>query len=135
MEESTRCVCCPEALVRILVTMMDCRLFKNKAFIVLTISGFLTNTGMYLPYIYIPQWGTEVGLSPKWATMLLTVIGISNAVGRLLCGAIASIPKIDNLVVSWVTTIITGASVLGSYFMRNLIGQIICAVSFGVCIG
>ncbi|XP_023029560.2 uncharacterized protein isoform X1 [Leptinotarsa decemlineata] len=134
IEESKKCVCCPEAVVRVLVTMLDVRLFKSIAFAILTLSGFLTMVGLYVPFVFIVQRGLELKLTPEWCTMLLTIMGIANAVGRVTCGAISFFPAINALTVSCVTLIIGGLITMCSALMNNLAGQLIFTIIFGLCV-
>ncbi|VEN48720.1 unnamed protein product [Callosobruchus maculatus] len=55
--QARRCVCCPEAVLRVLSTMLDLKLMKQLSFTLLVFSGFLTMVGMYSPFVFIGQRG------------------------------------------------------------------------------
>ncbi|CAH1176842.1 unnamed protein product [Phaedon cochleariae] len=134
IEESRECQCCPEAFVRVLVTMLDYRLFKQLAFVMLTASGFLTMIGLYIPFVFIVERGYELGFGPTQATLLLSAMGGANVVGRVACGIVSIFPKMDALVVSWVTLVLGGLITVASGFIQNFSGQLFFVSIFGICV-
>lgn len=52
-EETCQCTLCPEAVRRTLATMLDMSLLTSPSFFLLCFSGFLTNMGFYIPYMYL----------------------------------------------------------------------------------
>nr|CAH7732350.1 unnamed protein product [Callosobruchus chinensis] len=54
-ETKHQCKLCPEALKRVLYTMLDFRLLKSPSFIILAIGGFFTMMGFYVPYMYLVE--------------------------------------------------------------------------------
>lgn len=54
-EESGSCYLCPESVRRILSTMLDISLLKKPSFLILAISGGLTMTGFYTPFVFVPS--------------------------------------------------------------------------------
>ncbi|KAG5879975.1 hypothetical protein JTB14_036187 [Gonioctena quinquepunctata] len=135
IEETRKCVCCPEAFIRVLITMMDVRLFKSLPFVLLTMSGFLSMVGLYIPFVFITHRGLEIGLDADWCNLLLTILGAANGVGRICCGVISFFPSINPLVVSYVTLIIAGLFGMCSALMSNWAGQLIFVIIYGLCVG
>ncbi|XP_066598707.1 monocarboxylate transporter 12 [Prorops nasuta] len=133
-EESGSCYLCPESVRRILTTMLDLSLLKSPSFVILAISGGLTMMGFYTPFMYLPDRSTMAGIDPSTAMFLVSVIGIGNTIGRVVCGLASSIPGVDALVVNntfisigGLATILSGISLTEEY-------QFFYAASFGLSI-
>lgn len=53
-EEVTKeCTLCPEAVRRTLSTMLDMSLLRSPTFLLLSLSGFITMMGFYVPFMYV----------------------------------------------------------------------------------
>lgn len=76
-----------------LATMLDVRLLKSKCFLVLILNAIFTSLGFFIPYMFIKDRAVSNGLSERSSFWLISTIGALNTLGRVLCGAIAMIPK------------------------------------------
>ncbi|CAH1972938.1 unnamed protein product [Acanthoscelides obtectus] len=132
LQQARRCVCCPEAVLRVLSTMLDLKLMKQLSFALLVLSGFFTMVGLYSPFVFIGQRGEELGFTANWNTLLLTIMGISNTVGRIICGVVSTIPRADVMLISWSTLVIAGAATMASAFAPFLEAQIAFSVTYGL---
>ncbi|CAH0729868.1 unnamed protein product, partial [Brenthis ino] len=83
---------------RVLATMMDPKLLKKKSFLCLCLAGLLIYVGFLTPYVFIQDRTLEAGLDPRHCNLFVSVIGFSNAVGRLILGALAC--KVDPVLAS-----------------------------------
>nr|CAI5834275.1 unnamed protein product [Callosobruchus analis] len=111
-EETKReCKLCPEALKRVLYTMLDFRLLKSPSFIILAI-----------------------GMEKAMAVWLVSSIGIANTVGRVLCGVLSSIPGVNALFVTNVALTIGGIATMFSGFSMSEGYQFFYTVVFGLTI-
>lgn len=84
-----QCVCCPEAVVRVLATMLKFQMLKSPSFLILLISGYLSLMAMYIVFTYLPTYMTTKGIDAQFSMMILSVIGLSNTVGRAACGFVS----------------------------------------------
>lgn len=134
-EERLHWKCCPESIIRTLVTMLNFHLLKSLAFVCLVSSGFFTILGMYIPFIYLIERATELGISKNVSYHLFTALGISNGLGRIMSGVISSFPKAKPLVVSYCSIFICGLSTLVSYFLKDVYSQFVYVSIFGLTIG
>ncbi|CAH2084907.1 unnamed protein product [Euphydryas editha] len=96
-ERLGKCRICPEAVRRALVTLLDVSLFKSPTFIILTVSGFFTMLGFFVPYMYVKQRAELHGVGKASSVMLVSAIGVANIVGRIACGLVSSMPKVSPL--------------------------------------
>ncbi|XP_029177419.1 monocarboxylate transporter 7 isoform X4 [Nylanderia fulva] len=133
-EESGNCYLCPESVRRILTTMLDLSLLKSPTFIILAISGGLTMMGFYTPFMYVPDRAIKANIDASKAMFLVSVIGIGNTIGRIVCGLASSLPGVNALVVNntfisvgGLVTIFSGISLTEGY-------QFFYAASFGLSI-
>ncbi|XP_072755176.1 monocarboxylate transporter 12 isoform X1 [Anoplolepis gracilipes] len=133
-EESGSCYLCPESVRRILTTMLDLSLLKSPSFLILAISGGLTMMGFYTPFMYVPDRAIKANIDASTAMFLVSVIGIGNTIGRIVCGLASSLPGVNALVVNnmfisvgGLVTILSGISLTEEY-------QFFYAASFGLSI-
>ncbi|KAH0955530.1 hypothetical protein HN011_010929 [Eciton burchellii] len=133
-EESGSCYLCPESVRRILTTMLDLSLLKSPSFLILAISGGLTMMGFYTPFMYVPDRAIKANIDASTAMLLVSVIGIGNTIGRIVCGLASSLPGVNALVVNnmfisvgGLVTIFSGLSLSEGY-------QFFYAASFGLSI-
>ncbi|KAM0729684.1 Monocarboxylate transporter 14 [Formica fusca] len=133
-EESGSCYLCPESVRRILTTMLDLSLLKSPSFLILAISGALTMMGFYTPFMYLPDRAIKANIDASTAMFLVSVIGIGNTIGRIVCGLASSLPGVNALVVNnmfisvgGLVTILSGISLTEGY-------QFFYAASFGLSI-
>ncbi|XP_071560079.1 monocarboxylate transporter 12 isoform X2 [Temnothorax nylanderi] len=133
-EESGSFYLCPESVRRILTTMLDLSLLKSPSFLILAISGALTMMGFYTPFLYVADRAMKANIDASSAMFLVSVIGIGNTIGRIVCGLASSLPGVNALVVNNIfisvgglVTILSGLSLTEGY-------QFFYAASFGLSI-
>ncbi|XP_044738710.1 monocarboxylate transporter 14-like [Chrysoperla carnea] len=126
--------CCPESLHRILTTMLDLSLLKSPSFALLAFSGFFTMMGFYVPFMYLTQRASLNGMEYGSAMWLVSVIGIANTVGRVVCGVVTSFPGCNALVINNIAITIAGISTLFSGLSNSDEYQFFYATIFGLSI-
>lgn len=82
-----------------MATLIDFSLLTDPVFIIFTISNFLTSIGFYIPYVYIVAQSAELGITKDKSSLLLSVIGIANTVGRIILGYLSDKPWINRLAI------------------------------------
>ena len=91
---------------------------------------------MYTPFVYIYEKAVvEVRVSRAEASLILSVLGVCNTLGRLAVGLLADRPSVDPVLVHNVAAVAAGLlTCLVSVFFRF---ELLClyAAVFGVCIG
>ncbi|KAF9418968.1 hypothetical protein HW555_004295 [Spodoptera exigua] len=117
------------AVRRVLVTMMDPHLLKRVSFQLLCSSGFFTYLGFLVPYVYLPDRMMEAGIDPTHCSLFISVMGFSNACGRLVIGTMAM--KCNPLKLYAAVCIISGCAVTAFNFSFNLYYQYVICVMFG----
>jgi len=70
---------------------MDFRLLLDVVFILFATSNFLTGFGYIIPYIFLPNRGRVLGFDSSQSSWLVSMLGISNIIGRVVTGLIANL--------------------------------------------
>ncbi|XP_011555315.2 uncharacterized protein LOC105386454 [Plutella xylostella] len=116
---------------RVLATMLDPLLLKRTSFQLQCASGFLTYLGFLVPYVFIQERNKSAGISSSHCAVFVSVIGLSNATGRLILGIIAS--KVDPLKVYSSTLFVAGVATILSSISYNVYFQYGYCAIYGLC--
>lgn len=116
--------------------MMDFSLLKNPVFAVYGLSCFLCMFGFYIPFIYLPDCAILKGHPRDQAAFLLSIIGIANTVGRVLCGWVSDQPWADSLLINNLALIMAGVATIASPFCVSygLLGAYSCVFGLGIAV-
>lgn len=129
------CKICPEAVRRTLATMLDVSLFKSPTFMLLAFSGFFTMMGFFVPFLYISSRAQDAGMETGAADMIVSAIGITNTVARIVCGLLSSFEGVSALHLNNVAITIGGIATIFSGYILEPWYQYTFAVIFGIAIG
>lgn len=77
----------------------------------------------------------ELGADKESASFLLSIVGITNTVGRVVCGALSDHPKVNVLLVNNAALTLGGLVTILSPFFPSYEMQIVYACLFGISIG
>ncbi|CAI2352781.1 unnamed protein product [Caenorhabditis sp. 36 PRJEB53466] len=95
-----------------LASIWDTELLCSPSFMTLAISGTLTVLAFLVPFTLLSDEMKQKGYEKEHTEKALMVIGGSNIVFRIICGAISDHPKLSALQVSNIASIIAGTSML-----------------------
>ncbi|XP_076386122.1 monocarboxylate transporter 9 [Megachile rotundata] len=120
----------------LVVDMLDFSHFADSRFLLFAISNFLLHTWYDVPYVYLTDNAIEMGFSETDASILISVIGISNMGGEIILGWAGDRAWVNASIVYAVCMALCGAvtalipMVVSSYYA-------LCAISgaFGLFIG
>uniref|UniRef100_A0A0R3S4N6 MFS domain-containing protein n=1 Tax=Elaeophora elaphi TaxID=1147741 RepID=A0A0R3S4N6_9BILA len=96
------------SLLAILRSMIDKSLLSDLSFILIAITAFLTFSCLFVPFIFLGKQAITVGATSSQQSYLLLVIGLVNIIGRVVCGLISDLPKVDPLFVHNLGIIVGG---------------------------
>ncbi|KAL7294650.1 hypothetical protein TKK_0011953 [Trichogramma kaykai] len=133
-EQSGKCVLCPEGVRRILSTMLDVNLLKSPSLLILALSGCLTMMGFYTPFVHIDKRAGRAGIDSNTATLLISVIGIGNTIGRIGLGYVSSLPGVDALMVNNIFITLSGILTIASGWSMSQGYQFFYAAAFGLSV-
>lgn len=114
--------------------MLDVSLLASPTFIVLAVSGFLTLAGFFIPFMYIVDKAVMFGTSLKDAAFILSVIGITNTVGRVFSGWVSDRPNVNALCINNFALTIGGIATGLCPFFDTYVLLIIYSAVFGFSI-
>lgn len=109
-------------------------LLKSPSFLVFCFSSFLCLIGFMIPFIYLPNYALQIGASEWEASFLVSIIGITNTLGRILCGWICDKSWADPLKIYNGALIIGGSATVACAWMKLYVLQAIYAAVFGLCV-
>ncbi|KAK7488004.1 hypothetical protein BaRGS_00020749 [Batillaria attramentaria] len=117
--ERVLCSCLPESARETLLQMLDFTILKNKAYVMILVGNIFAMLGFYVPFVFIPERATSLGIDEGRAAFLLSIIGITNTVGRVMTGVLANLNKIDSLVINNVAMLVCGLATFLCPFCDN----------------
>ncbi|XP_005109624.2 uncharacterized protein LOC101862144 isoform X3 [Aplysia californica] len=117
---------------RILKDMFDLTLLFNPVFALLVFSSFITLLAFFVPYFYLPEKGRMMGMSADSATFLISIVGITNTVGRVVSGWFADRPWVNTLYMNNVALVVAGISLLMCPACEDQIMLAVVAATYGL---
>lgn len=126
------CSCIPAETRKTMSGLMDFSLMKDAVFLFLGVSNIFGMLGFYVPYVYIIDAATIRGIDNESAAFLLSIIGITNTVGRLISGYISDFSFVDSLFVTNVCILVSGVAVFCVPFCYDYVSFCIAATFFGL---
>ncbi|PZC81163.1 hypothetical protein B5X24_HaOG213264 [Helicoverpa armigera] len=113
--------------------MLDLSLLVDPIFILFAISNFLTSIGFYIPYVYTVPMSESLGIeNPPY---LISIIGGSNLVGRIILGYISDKPWVNRLLAYNLCLTIAGFGTAMAMACWEFWGLALYATTFGFTIG
>lgn len=74
------------------------------------------------------------GIETNSASFLLSIIGITNTIGRVACGYVADFPQVDSLLLNNICLIISTLAVAATPFCHTYAAYIVMSIFFGIAI-
>jgi len=115
--------------------MMDFRLLLDVVFILFAVSNLLTSIGFVVPYIFLPNRGLRFGFTSSESSWLISMVGISNTIGRVVFGYIADMKFVNRLMLYNTVLVICGICSVVSVLMSTFLLQMCYSFCFGFFIG
>jgi predicted MFS family arabinose efflux permease len=125
---------CTPAVRETLGTMLDFSLLRSITFLLLCLAGFLTMMGFFIPFVYLVEYAISVGIDSSQAAMLLSFIGGTNTVGRILSGWLSDRPNINALFITNLALTVGGIATVIMPFVTQYEILAICSATFGMSI-
>lgn len=126
---------CSEEMKGTFRQMLDLELLKDGLFLLFAISNLFTSIGFSVPYIYLPDRAQQMGISKSNAAFLISVIGISNTVGRVVFGWLSDRECINRLFLYNTALALCGIATSLSIFCLSYEMLVVYAAIFGLFIG
>lgn len=105
----------------------------NKQIFLLSFNVLLLNLGLMCAYVYLPAFAMEYGSTPFEASRMLSVMGISNIICRMLTGLATNQNGIDTYLVYTASSGLAGIVLcVGPFFCRSHYSQMVLVFVFGL---
>ncbi|KAJ0183186.1 hypothetical protein K1T71_001162 [Dendrolimus kikuchii] len=128
------CLALPNSFKSALSSMLDVSLLRDPTFMLIGVSNIFGMAGLYVPFVYIVDAAKLNGVQESQASLLISIIGITNTIGRIICGWVADFPWMDSLLLNNVCLIIATVSVGLTPFCYSYTAYIAVAIAFGIAI-
>jgi len=122
-------------IVSVLKNMLNPSILKDPKFLLLGISNVFGFLGFYVPFVYLPSMASSnEEISKEQAALLLSIIGISNTLGRIISGYMSDFRWVDSLFVVNCSLILSSICVFIFPLMTTFAGFVILGLLFGLFI-
>jgi len=122
-------------IVSVLKTMLNPTILKNPKFLLLGISNVFGFLGFYVPFVYLPSMAaSHEGISEDQAALLLSIIGISNTIGRIISGYMSDFRWVDSLFVVNCSLILSSICVFIFPLVTTFPSFVVLGLLFGLFI-
>ncbi|UYV71566.1 hypothetical protein LAZ67_8003705 [Cordylochernes scorpioides] len=115
-------------------SLFDLSLLKDLRLLFLASSGLFTVAASMTVYTYIAMFAKDVGMPEGQSSMFLSVVGLSNTLGRILLGAFTDSPHVSALVLNHIGLLGGGLVVALWPFFPFLEAFYINSILFGLSI-
>ncbi|CAK1555408.1 unnamed protein product [Leptosia nina] len=128
------CLTLPASFKSALSSMLDVSLLRDPAFMMIGVSNVFGMAGLYVPFVYIVDAAVMNKVDESKASFLLSIIGITNTFGRIMCGWVADFPWMDSLLLNNICLVIATISVGVIPFCSSYGAYVAVAIAFGLAI-
>ena len=95
----------------LLKSMLNPKVLADPKFLLIGVSNFFGFLGFYVPFVYLPSMAEDKeGISGDEAAYLLSIIGISNTLGRVVTGWVSDMPCVSSILVVNMSLILSSIS-------------------------
>ncbi|XP_053671968.1 monocarboxylate transporter 13-like [Anopheles nili] len=128
------CLKLPESFKNAIGAMMDVSLLRDPVFMMIGVSNIFGMAGLYVPFVYLVDAAVMDGIEQNSASFLISIIGITNTVGRIVCGYVADFPQVDALFLNNICLVISTVAVALTPFCHTYAAYVAMAIAFGIAI-
>ncbi|KAK7499882.1 hypothetical protein BaRGS_00008973 [Batillaria attramentaria] len=114
--------------------MFEFNLLRNPLFFLLVVASVLTLLAFFIPFFYLTMKAAEIGRDENEGVFLLSIIGITNTIGRVISGWIADRPWTNVLHLNNGALMLAGGATILCAFVESYPLLCIYAAGFGFCI-
>ncbi|XP_033741540.1 LOW QUALITY PROTEIN: uncharacterized protein LOC117328207 [Pecten maximus] len=115
--------------------LKELRLWKNRVFIVWTLSITSVMFGFYIPYVHLVSYAEDVGISPERGSIFVMLLGASTAIGRVSFGKIVQLGFLNRIHMHQVSMVITGTGVMLLPMIKSFWGIVTYVIIIGLVDG
>jgi len=110
-------------------------IFKSPAMIVLLLSHFLMHIAIFAAFAFTADRALVLGLSKHSTAQLLSVMGVSNCIGRIVFGKLLDVFRNKAFTLTGIVLLVNALVVTVSDYLTSFAGQAVFAAVFGATFG
>jgi len=80
------------------------KVLKSPALLLVMAGNVPAPMAVYITYTYLPSMAQSLGFSLAHASLLISVVGVTNTIGRICSGWVTDLPKVSALVITIIAT-------------------------------
>ncbi|XP_054717390.1 monocarboxylate transporter 12-B-like [Uloborus diversus] len=122
----------PPSMKHTLREALDFSLLKEPVFLLMCLANVLGMMGFYVPFVYVTDSSVKKGIAKDAAAFLLSVIGITNLIGRLVFGWVVDKAGVKALDVNNMCLFVSGIATLSVPFCNSYATIVTACVFFSV---
>ena len=107
----------------------------TSSLLILLVSHFFFNMGIFAGFSFTTDRAVQGGLSPTHSSLLLSVMGVTNCLGRVIFGIILDQFRTHALVFTVIAMATNSLALLTSILFPSLLGQLCFSAVFGATFG
>ncbi|XP_069134062.1 monocarboxylate transporter 3-like [Argopecten irradians] len=115
--------------------LKELRLWKNRVFIVWTLSITSVMFGFYIPYVHLVSYAEDIGIPPERGSIFVMLLGASTAIGRIGFGKIIQLGVLNRIHMHQVSMVITGTGVMLLPMIKSFAGIVVYVIIVGLVDG
>lgn len=132
--DDSKCKWMPLSVRNAFNEMIDTELLKEPVMMLLCISNLLGMLGFYVPFMFLIDMAVSKSIDKNTASYLLSVIGITNTLGRIAFGWVADRGWFSALSISNTALILCGLLTCICPLLSNFLALVVYATFFGFII-
>ncbi|XP_003367103.1 conserved hypothetical protein, partial [Trichinella spiralis] len=98
----------PRTISRVLLSMIDYHLLKHPSMLILSIANIVGMLGFYVPFVFLASYSDSLGNTKEQSSLLLSVIGITNTIGRVIFGWVSDQHWVTALTINNIALLLCG---------------------------
>ncbi|XP_057665765.1 monocarboxylate transporter 2-like [Diorhabda carinulata] len=114
-----------------LAGLVDVSLLKDATFLILAAATVFVMIAFYIPLVFLIELGKTKGIDETQGSMFISIIGITNIIGRIGVGFIADFPSVNNLLVNNICLVMGAVSVALMPLCPNFTTLAVASLFFG----
>lgn len=127
---------CSSEMEAALREMVNFALLKSPVFLLFAVSNFFTSVGFNVPYVYTKDRAVEeLQIPEETGSLLLSCIGLSNTLGRVLLGYLSDKSCVNRLWLYNANLTLCGLATAFSYAAQSVVSMAVYCVIFGATSG
>ncbi|XP_019891926.1 monocarboxylate transporter 4 [Musca domestica] len=128
------CLAIPDSVKSVINNMLDVSLLKDPVFMMIGLSNIFGMAGLYVPFVYLVDATKAAGIDADSASFLISIIGITNTFGRIVCGYVADFPSVNSLFLNNVCLLVCTVAVVLTPLCASYGSYVTMSVFFGLAV-